>query len=218
MVFTLFSISTILLPVLILIFRPGIFASPFKPLAYMVLISMIADIGNIAIFYGVKDGNNLFIWHTYTLLEGLLITLFFYKVLFSSFSKKAVLIGGIGFILFSILNVIFWESIFSYNNIQKYVEHSLVLVITLLYYYDVFKYSEIEKLERDAIFIIASTLLIFCSGTIMLYIANNFMNVEKQVFYYYKIHSTLHIFFNIGIAVSFWKSSKYFNASKSFTQ
>lgn len=214
MFFTLFSISTILLPVFILIFRPGIFASPFKPLVYMVLISMIADIGNIAIFYGVEDGNNLWIWHTYTLIEGLLIALFFHKVLFSSFSKKVVLIGGVGYLIFTITNVIFWESIFSYNNIQKYVEHSLVLVITLLYYYDVFKNSEIEKLERDAIFIFASTLLIYCSGTIMLYIANNFMNVEKQVFYYYKIHSTLHIFLNIGIAVSFWKSSKYLKASR----
>lgn len=172
----------------------------------MVLISMIADIFNIILFY--IESNSRPVKHAYAILEVTLIGLFYYKTFTRPLTKSYILISSVLFIIFSVFNLICWESMFEPNNNQKYFSNILIVSLVLFYFYETFKSQNISRLEKEPSFIISATFLIYFAGTLFIHITRDMMTAEEFVYYYYKIHSTLHIFFNLGLAYSFWLTTK----------
>ncbi len=206
MAFTLFSIATILIPFSIGAFKFNFLDKKLKILFLLVLASMIADIFNIVLYY--IESNSRPVKHAYSIIEIVLIGLFYYKIFSNTLAKRYIVISSILFLIFSIINLIVWESILEPNDNQSYFAHILIVSLVLIYFYEIFKNQSFSRLEKEPSFIISASFLIYFAGTLFIHITRDIMTAEDFVYYYYKIHSTLHIFFNLGIALAFWLGAK----------
>lgn len=206
MFYTLLSIATILIPFIIGSSKFKLLDEKLRILFLLVITSMIADIFNIVLYY--VESNSRPVKHTYSIIEVALIGLFYYKIFSSTLSKGYILICSILFLIFSVTNLIVWESILEPNDNQSYFAHIMIVSLVFIYFYEIFKNQNISRLEKEPSFIISATFLIYFAGTLFIHITRDIMTAEDFVYYYYKIHSTLHIFFNLGIALAFWIGAK----------
>lgn len=209
MEFVLFSVSTIIIPIGIGLWKKIILKSPLKYLVCLVILSLIADMINLYIaFVMTGEGrNNLFIGYIYGILESTLILFFFRNVIEHHLLRKVITILFGTYICFTILNLTFGEKIMEEHPNQRYIGCILHISFAFVYFYDLFLRLDIEQPESNFGFIVSANILLFNAGTIFLYITNDLMNPQEQN-YYYLIHTTLHIFLNLGYALAFWKGSQ----------
>ncbi len=171
-----------------------------KKLSVFILFSACTEV--LAAFYSMNGWYNMSISHLYAFIQVPLIAWLFHDIL-KGISRKAVIYLTIGYLLFSVISLIFWEDLDQFNSNQRYAAAICLFFFCALYYIQIFIDTKIMRIELDPYFWISASVLIYIAGTLFLFIYANELIASGKFDYWY-LNNILNIFLNLGLTLSLW--------------
>jgi hypothetical protein len=123
-----------------------------------------------AIYFTVvaRVSNNLFLFHVYTPLEYIILSLLYYNILSDKRSKKAILISIPVLTCLSILFSLFVQKIDSNNSYITIIESTLIIFWALLFFREILLLQHITALEHSPLFWINVGILFYFIGSLII--------------------------------------------------
>lgn len=180
----------------------------FLYLYLYVVLGVITEIGNIVM---VKIGtqSNLWVSHIYFPLEFVLLAIFYIPHLSSILKRNWIILIITAFILYSIVNVVFIQSLKEFSHVRVY--SSIILVVfSFIYFYKAMNEAKIPKLSKEPMIWVNASVLIFYS-TIFFYniLANLVIELSrKTAVFIASINGYVIALFYVLVAVAFFMESR----------
>jgi hypothetical protein len=182
-----------------------------KVFSWFVFLSGIIQFTSLAFWYAGK--NNMPLLHIYV-AAGFICLAWFYRTLLNGFIKaKIIWLIAILFLLFTIINSLFIQPVFTFNSYALTVESILIIILTLFtfrfFLNDIVKETsgrDIKSLNwiNSGLFIYyASSMLIFYFGAIITRTFSRDLNLYTWIF-----HSFFSIVMYTCFLIGLWKRSK----------
>jgi hypothetical protein len=188
------------------------YRSAGKPLRIVFIYLIIAGLTNVvAAALAFRRINNLPLLHIYTIVELILLSMFFYSVFNNPVVKKWVQVIAILFSLFCLINLSFFQSIFTFNTYPRSVESIILITFSALYFY---KQTDRNNLApwsgQPETWIVIGIILYFSSALIQFSFSNI---VSKKVSFdtkkiIWNIHASLVLVMYLLFAAGFAKCKK----------
>jgi len=199
------SEASILLPIGAGILRFKRFNTGLRILVFYVFLSALVDLISVIIIHYFKH-SNAELFRAYTLIEFVLLTLYFRTL----FNRKAIK----GFFLIAVLVFGFIDIICTYllqpgdefDSYASAIEGLFMISFSLCYFYKVFTEVVIVKLEKESSFWIVSAILIYFAGNLFLFLCsdNTLVSIQEYFLKYWSIDFILNAIFNILLAIGLW--------------
>lgn len=195
---------SLVLPLIAIAFRFKRFTRPFWILCSLLIVAAIVSYTAYILYKNRL--NNMHLLHIYTILEYALWSIFYYQLFEKKHIKRFIIGSIVVFIIFSILNTIFWQPLKMYNSYSRSVEGAFLLCFSIAWFYKVFINGKITKLEAHPVFWINAGVLIYFSGSFLLFISNNFLlELSTQEFFQaWALHGLFLMIHYIFIAIGIW--------------
>ncbi len=179
----------------------------------LILFTLVLDLFSeyyiSELYISKTQKNNMFLFHIFTLCEGILLTLYFRSFFHLKWVRNIFNILLISFPILVFINLKFWEPLDHYPSIPRMIECILMMVLSIIFFMNVFQQSTITNLIEYPHFWLASGLLLYFAGTFFMNLVGQIvLNTKKLGFDVYDIHSFLNIFLNIIYTIALWMSSK----------
>lgn len=172
-----------------------------------VFIFIVALLEVITYIMSAMSMNNMLLFHAYSFVEFGCISLIYYTILNSVKTRRFVLTVLTLFVVLSSANIIYFESIESFNSYQRFMEFVFIILYLFLYMSELIKSEDSPFLEMHPYFILSISFLVYFTGTFILFIYAK--NISKsQTISPWTIHAALNIFLNLMYSVVIWKGSK----------
>ena len=205
---SLISSFIVIIPLLISGFKLRSLNKVQIRLVYLLLtVLLVESISNI-LWY--QKMNNLPIYHFYTVLEFLLITAIYKKVLANLFSKLFFIVISISFVLFAIVNTLFFQDLQTFNSNTTTLTGVVVILFSLCYFYALLKEVKYNNLETNPMFWINSGFLIYFSSNLILFFMNNslFKRITEASYILWGLHAFINIILTLFYTVAIWVTPK----------
>lgn len=203
----LISTLSILLPLLSSVIVYKRMNKTLKRLSIFILFSTITE--TLTIIYFENVWNNIWISHLYTFLQVPLLT-WIYSSFIVGVRRKVMVFSCVLFLMFSIINLIFWEDLTDFNSNQRYFAAVVILMFCFFYFVEVFIEAKIVRIELEHLFWMSSAILIYTAGTLFLFILREEL-IEALDDDYWNLNCILNIILNIGLTVSLWVGTRKSN-------
>ena len=161
------------------------------------------------------EKNNLPIFHSYSYLEFGVIAFIFHQKLRSVPWKNVIKLISVIFYVFSIINLILWESIWVFNSNQRFLEGVLIFIILISFFIQLMRNAEDVYFERNSYFWLATGFLFYFTGTLFVFLFEKkfidyYLASPKVDFidYHGYIHGVLFIILNLHYTVFLWMREK----------
>lgn len=199
------------LSILIPLITAGIFFKhlnkTLKKLSVFICFSAITEF--LAARYASHGINNMPISHLYAFIQVPLLAWVF-RDLISGIRQKVIIILSVLFLLFSAVNLAFWEDLLEFNSNQRYFAAVCIITFCAFYFIQLFIDTKILKIELDPYFWMSAGILIYTAGTLFLFIyAQEVLNGANNA--YWNLNCILNIFLNMGLTIALWLGSRKSN-------
>lgn len=176
----------------------------------MYLISVIVLVEIISLFLWHKEINNLVMYHIYTVIEFIMISMIYTKVLTSLFPKYVFKILTFLFIIFAFLNVQFFQNIYTFNSNTITVSGIIIIIFSLSYFYALLQEIKYSALENNPMFWINSGFLIYFSTNLILFFINNsmFKASTEATYLVWGLHAIINIVLTLFYTIALWVTPK----------
>lgn len=149
------------------------FDRPAKTIVWYLLISALTNL--VVVSLAMNHFNNMPVFHVFTVLEFIILTLFFREL---SNNPKAIMLFNIllvAFPVFAILNTAYIQPIHTYNSISRTVESLLLIGFSLASFYTMLGQNHpLNKQSKNLMWINAGMLCYF-SGSLFLFIFSKYI-------------------------------------------
>lgn len=202
------SAWVVIVPVLISSIFYRSYDAGLKVLGIHVFIACAIEMASFAL--SKMGHNNLPLLHFYTLSEFVLLYIF-YDLFFGNTFPKWLLRGIAGcFVLFTLINSIFIQSIYTFNNYARGLEAFLLIILALLCFYKIYLPVQTTSATHNSVVWINSGILIYFSGAFTLFILSNYIlpfgrNLNRGI---WAAHSFLSILLYVFISIGLWRGRK----------
>jgi hypothetical protein len=195
----------VLIPLVIWFRTPAPRSSEQKAILGFLVLSAITQLVSF-IFWKLRE-NNLPILHVYTVLEFLVLLLFYFFLLGAAGHKRYFVLAAILFTAFAVVEAIFLDGIFAYNIYSRSVEALIIITLCLAWFIKVVSLDDKQREKYKGASIINSGLLVYFAGAITLFaysslITNMTFNVRMNL---WTMHTLLAFQLYILIAIGLWK-------------
>ncbi len=194
----LISICSVLFPIILSIINYKKEPRYLKILGLLVLTSGLSDLLSIN-FTRINDEIN----NVYTIIQFFILCSVFYLCFDNVRAKRMLLFSSFLFFIFSVINMLFIEGFAHRNTNLRTVSGIFFIIISVYYFYYLLQVQPVDHITRYPMFWINSAVLIYFSGNIFLYAANNIMSFERIYLFYYLIHNILNVVKNAIFGVAF---------------
>jgi hypothetical protein len=179
-----------------------------KKLLYLLIIVLIVESVSNILWY--QKINNLPVYHFFTVIQFLLIVNIYREALSQIFSKLFFTSLSIGFIVFAIINIIYFQDFFTFNSNATTLTGVIVIFFSLSYFYALLKEVKYSALETNPMFWINSGFLIYFSSNLILFFMNNtlFKGVTEASLILWGLHAIINIVLTIFYTVAIWVKPK----------
>ena len=164
----------------------------------LIILFVIASFASDIISVFLINGTNYTFLHGYGLVEALILFLFYYRVLKT---KRWVLILAITFVVFYILNSLYFE-VGIFNTIGRSVECLAIIFLALWLFYQFFRQEEDIFIERSPLFWINVGLLIYFSGAFFTFVFSKYILTDQPLWI---LHNVFNVLKNVFLAIGLWK-------------
>ncbi len=185
-------------------------------LLFLVFVTIIVELAG-RVFWKF-DINNLFLYHFYSPIEFLLLASLYRRHL-GGLIKPAMMNGLImGFILFAVINTLFFQNLTQFNSNVTFTECLLLIVLAFMYFYVLLRDLQYRALERNPMFWINVSVLTYFSGALVLFhVANDLipesLKVRGVVWGVHAIFNVVHyLLYAVALLVKPEKESSSFSA------
>ncbi|RYE16518.1 MAG: hypothetical protein EOP51_25630 [Sphingobacteriales bacterium] len=178
---------------------------PLVILLIYFLISFGFDI--VGTYYSELNKNNLPLFHLHTIMEFGLLSLVFYQAFPVSGLRKSIPWLVALFSGFAGVYAVF-NGTRVFNSIPRAIENVVMIAYAILYLAQLNKHMPVKRLEQFPMFWITTAVLLYFSGTLLLFTLGEYLATLEQHFPIdiWVVHSVLNVVFNILCAVGLWVS------------
>lgn len=148
--------------------------------------------------------NNLPLIHIFTVAEVIFFTLY-YRYLSGSRNRIFIFIPVL-FTILSVINTIFFQSIFTYNSYTRSAEAIICIFFALNYFAGLAAASSNKKTANQPDFYFNTGIFLYFSGAFMLFVFSNFIitNLSKTNFFIiWNIHAALLLLMYLLFSMAF---------------
>jgi len=150
---------------------------------------------------------HLYLFNLFTIAECTILSLFYQKIF--SLKKYSTLIL---FLLACFYGLFIYDYFFLHGghnmNVLSIMAESFILIgFSLFYFYSLAKKMEYVNVLSNPLFWVNSSILIYFSGSLFLFIFSNYILKEPDS-RLWTIHAILNIVYNTLLIIAFWKTSK----------
>lgn len=160
--------------------------------------------------HGYPNTKLILVFALFTIFEYSFFCYFFYLIIPKSTAKKIVPFVWLGFVLFAITNIFYFNKMNSFDSFAIGMESIIILLLCIYYLYLQIKDANNLMIYSTFNFWIIITFLIYFSGTFFLYImAENMLSniaFQKQ---YLIINSIFSILKNILLSIAMTMKTNY---------
>lgn len=201
------SSFSILIPLLSIFISRDNISSNYRPLVVLVLVGFITEVLNV--YSLIINQNNDLIVRCYTFFETVLITYFYYVFFKKYFNSKWFLLIVIIFPFIAAMDYAI-NGLENFDNYDTAFESISFSVLSLWAFYYVMKKVLFEKLTEEPFFWFNCGILLYFGANLTLFIFDNYMLKYRTSSHIalWAMHSVLNIFYNIILAVGFWKTKR----------
>ncbi len=200
----LISSLTIVLPLLLAIWKYARLSQMQRKLFYLIILFSITEL--IANILWYQKLNNLPIYHFYTIIEFLCIASIYKDALHKLFPKYVFTTVAVVFTIFCIVNMSFFQSMFTFNSNATTTLGLLVIFLTISYFYTLLKEVKYASLERNPMFWLNAGFLIYFSSNLLLFFISNSLSTEAAEvnFLVWGLHAIVNIVLVIFFIIAIW--------------
>jgi len=168
----------------------------------------------LSLVLSLNHTNNMLLLHIYCPMGFLLLALFYQRLLNKAVNKAWLPALGLVYVVFSLLNSIFLQNIFTFNSNALTVESILVIIITLFTFLVSLNRSSLSlvvKTNLNTIGWINSGLLLYHTSTLLLFYLSNVLTKYYSLnfnFYVWLMHSFISIVMYSCFIIGLWKQRK----------
>lgn len=200
------SMLSILLPAIMAVAVFKRLPISLKILSFFIFVTCLME-GLVYLTYQLGI-NNMPIFHVYTYLEFISISLIYFYIFRSSrVMKWLILLFVMSFIVLSSINIFLGEQATVFNSFQRFVEYGFLMVYFVVFLSKIVASREAPFLELHPYFVLTVGFLIYFTGTLLLFLNVNQLK-EWGIVDYWMIHGILNIFLNIIYFAVLWNGSK----------
>ncbi len=148
----------------------------------------------------------MYVFHTYTVFEFMLISLFYIKVISNWKINSVIILLNLLFLGVAIFE--FMHKIYVMDDLSTTVESILVMLYAVFGYYLLLKNPVQSQVTAIPLFWFHSAFLLYFAGNLFLFVFINYVNqhfkgLSNQL---WSIHSVMSIILYSLIAIGFWKT------------
>jgi hypothetical protein len=122
----------------------------------------------------MNEWSNLFLYHFYAVAEFLLLSTLYSRHLNGLIKPLYIKSLMIAFLIFAVVNSLFFQSLKQFNSNVTFIEGLLLIVLSIVYFYKLLRDLDHKKLERVPMFWINMSVLTYFSGALILFhVAND---------------------------------------------
>lgn len=202
------ALPTILLSTIMGALRVKQTTPTLKSLCFLIFFTFLTElVTRVLWFYKIP---NLFIWPVYMAIEfGILVWMY------STALENVLLIRTrtglvVGFACLLVGRTVMGLNPFLFDSAGRPVESVIILSLVLAYFYKTFQELKVKNLRREPLFWVSSGLLLYFSGSLLIFIFANFVLQYSKVFNYqiWIVHSALNALLYSAYTYALWISSK----------
>ena len=146
----------------------------------IVVLTVFND--SLTIVLNRNEQNNLWVYHFYEPLYFLLVALLYRKTVEFGSMRKAVDILTIVFLIFSVINSIFFQPLDQFNANAIRIGMIVFIVLVLVYFQSLLKAQSYTELERKPVFWMSVGLLLYNSGALTIFILGDyFLESDREL-------------------------------------
>lgn len=135
----------------------------------------------VSLYIIIVNKNNTPGLHFYLLVEYILYSLFYLKILKGTFHKKWIYLISILFVGYSLSNTFFIQGIWKYPNIVRAIEAIILVFYSLLFFYKTMVETRIKILWKEPLIIVNLAVLIYFSGNFIYHLFFNlFLTFSRE--------------------------------------
>ena len=186
-----------------------------KPIRYLILLSAVACISEVTGAYlASQQISNLFLFHFYPPIELCLLLVIYSLNLRYVVPEKYFWITGMLYLLFSLINTLYFQPLHVFNTYGRGVESFLVLGLAIGYsILLLYQPSEDRNRNRPMFWINTGILLYFSVNLVFFFMSNYLLENFSQTanYFIWTFHAlvgfALYLFFTFAIYID-WKKAK----------
>lgn len=175
---------------------------------YFILLGTFFEILSRSLIY-FKVQNTLPALHLYTILEFIVIGLFYRKFFGTFFNQKSITFIIIGFTVLAIINGIFIQGIFNFNTYASGLESIIIIGLALLCFYKMLIELDTRDPTKQPIFWINSGFLFYFAGNLFIYILSNLIKGDNHLLSLaWGMHAFLMLLLHLFLGIGLWHSHR----------
>jgi len=201
-----FNWTPILLPFVIGWVNYRAFDRSLRILFFFVVYGTVNEVISLILRSVVHLQNTMPVSNLYYMMEFIFLGLFFREVLKERFHQAIFVVIIFLFEAASIINLLFFQTIYEYPSAMQAVSKIILISFTLLLFYKIMDEARIQNLWKEPLVYINVSVLIYYSGNLFFSIMFNLILEYSRAFskittYYLSI---LNAIFYVLIALGFW--------------
>jgi hypothetical protein len=167
---------TVITPLIMGAMRYKEFTSALKTSYYYLIVATAANF--FSVITSQLGYNNLAMLHFYTAVEFIMLCFYIKSLPLAPVTFKQAMFISIGFVLFCIVNVVFFESLTSFNAYPRSVEAIVILLLVLTYFNKEIKQLHVNNWTKNPYTWINFGLLIYFASSLALFVFSNILLVK----------------------------------------
>lgn len=197
------STLTVVIPLVIGLFRKKYFNSGEKILLYLTGLALLTEIiGQII----SKWSNNMYVFHIYTVVEFIFISLFYIK--FISPSRFIIVIRILIFLFIGIAAFDYFKEKNTMDDLSTTIESILFMLYSIVGFYTLLQNPVQYRVVDIPFFWFNTAILLYFAGNLFLFIFSSYIERHSHRVFseVWAIHSIMNIIFYVLISIGFWKT------------
>jgi hypothetical protein len=200
--------SCVIIPIVIALVRYRSLPADLKVVCWYLFVGAAASIVSSTLAY--RRTNNMPVFHIYTFLELAVLGLFYRRAFHNSGPGRIVPAVIVSFFALCVVNVVFFQHIYSYNSYTKSLEAIVIIILALLYFKKSLDQIDSKPIGTNVTIYINSGLLLYFSVSFIVFVIPNIALSKPSVFgsVVWAVHATMLLVLYLLIAVALWKYKK----------
>lgn len=191
------------LPLIVLLFNSARLNRLQKILGLLLIADLLTEIGTHVLW---SNGlNNLFVYHIYAVIEFVLIATIYSFWLPDVFGKSRLLALTVSFTLFGVINVAFFQDLYTFNSNSTSLSAILICLFALITFYRRLTQSEKTVQLNTPEFWLNAGFLLYFSSSLILFLFSNLLNLSpKESYSIWGLHALINIILHLFYARALW--------------
>jgi hypothetical protein len=192
-------------PLAVGIYRYKALRPPARFLFYYLVFGGLTDA--VATYTAHHRMNNLWLLHTYTAVETVMLLWFYRLILREAWIRRVIPFLIIVFPLFCMANILWWQSLKHFNTYTRPVEALLLMYLGVTYFFET-SHAAVDARDGSRVGLswMNTGLLLYFSLSFFIFIFSNYL-VQGQAFntVIQNLHATFELLMYMLCAVGFYK-------------